>query len=633
MDPITAAGLGLGIAQLTMQVFAGCLTCYEFVSDIQDMPADCQYLRIRLEIEHHRLLDWSTVAGLLDGKGDSFEDELQAKLKLDRSLLLAVLTEIQATLMKFAKMHGKYEELRPTEETYGAKATTNGHTPKTLPYMNAQRSAPQVKDASSSEKRLVQDRYRSVKKRVMGAVEVAPRLPRRLQWVAIDAQKFEALLKRLTELNGFMEGLMDDHKQEALHHAQHETHLEVLQLNTRMEDLTQLIKAMTIGAVIESARVITTNGLNRSNTSLREKEHEKQSLLSLAKFKEYQTQIEAEPSQKSDAVETTKLDRRLIKIISNPAEMSDRRAEALYDGKTVWIEWKEYETSYGPEPSPDPVIVHRVKQLAALLGNTDKPKEFRAPHCLGYFDDNGNGQDQEDMSRFGFVFEKPNDVPQTTEPRSLLELFSKPKPSLTKRIALAQSIANSILYLHSVNWLHKGLRSHNIVFFYDENGNNEPDYVNPYLSGFDYARPARSEEMTEKPPENAEYDVYRHPSTHGDGPRTDYKKSYDIYSLGVILIELVHWKRIDKIIGIPDLSKARPPAINRIRKQLLEENYLPDIEAGVGIIYEKVVRTCLGGAEAFGLGKKADETDSYVGAVLQRAFLNMVVDQLEKIKV
>ncbi len=596
------------------------------------MPADCQYLRVRLEIEQHRLLNWSQIAGLLDGDGE----KLNSSLKLNRPLLLGILTEIKTTLNDFGKLNGKYEDLRPVEVYNGQNGSEANLSKLSLTDSSSSKDTKETTISRRSH-RFSSENLHALKKKAFDIVDAAPKIPSRLRWVSLDKDKFEALLKRLTELNGFMESLMDDNMQAALHEAQHQTHMEILQLNTKVEDLLQLVAAMTIPAQQQTIA----HGVPMSPTSVvMARQEEKQSLASLAKFKAYHTSIETEPSAEKLAMDNTELLPKALEFLTTN-NSSDQRAEAIYKdpnggSQNVWIEWLDYEQIYSPKPGPKPIIIDRVKQLAALLGSADKPKEFRAPHCLGYFDDCDTTNNEEGNTRFGFVFSKPSNVPQSTTPTSLLSLFSSsPKPSLTKRIALARSIANSILYLHSVNWLHKGLRSHNIVFFVPPSSKGEINNISPsytYLSGFDYARPARSEEMTEKPPENAEFDVYRHPSTHGDSPRTNYKKTFDIYSLGIVLLEIAYWLPIDKIIGIANLKTARPPVIHKIRKQLLEEGYLAEVGGSMGEMYEEVVRACLMGPEAFGLRGDSREITVKEGAVLQRAFGERVVDVLKGMK-
>ena len=104
-----------------------------------------------------------------------------------------------------------------------------------------------------------------------------------------------------------------------------------------------------------------------------------------------------------------------------------------------------------------------------------------------------------------------------------------------QRIVLAHTIAQSLMYGHSVNWLHKGVSSDNIFFFITPGQN--PNHATYILSGFEYARPDLPEELTEQPSENFGHDVYRHAEALlRSGSHS--KKSYDIYSLGVVLVEI-----------------------------------------------------------------------------------------------
>ncbi len=121
----------------------------------------------------------------------------------------------------------------------------------------------------------------------------------------------------------------------------------------------------------------------------------------------------------------------------------------MYQSKHVWIELKTCVTDDHHPPWWDRMIEDRVKQLAMLLGSSRKPQEFRIPQCLGYIHQ---------------MTEKPGrNLPAATTTVSLLDIFRTIRmPSLTKRKQLAQSIAQSLMYLHSVNWPHKAIRSNNI---------------------------------------------------------------------------------------------------------------------------------------------------------------------------
>jgi hypothetical protein len=142
----------------------------------------------------------------------------------------------------------------------------------------------------------------------------------------------------------------------------------------------------------------------------------------------------------------------------------------------------------------------------------------------------------------------------------------------------------------------------------------------------------RNIEATEVPGDTPEYNMYRHPSTQGIGfgPRESFRKSFDIYSFGVVLAELAHWATIDKILGI-EIGKVRLAA--RIRDMLLEENRVADIGANMGEIYEHAMRKCIAGGRELRIDDKDDETNDAVAAKLSMAFYEDVVKKLGDVKV
>lgn len=344
------------------------------------------------------------------------------------------------------------------------------------------------------------------------------------------------------------------------------------------------------------------------------------------------------------------------------AETSDApRCEALLklpdgDHRKCWVEWKDYEPERPGEVDPaKEVILERTRKLAALLHHSPKPDAFRTPQCLGFFDkaptpsksqdnadnnDKGNEENEEGEEddilnyRLGLVFERPEDVHASLPPISLHELLhTVRKPRVTERVTLAHAVAHCLLYLHAVNWLHKGLRSHNIIFFRTETG--QVAYDKPYLSGFDFSRPAK-DAMTQIP-DDIENDLYRHPhaqsSTYAE-ERERFKRSFDIYSLGVMFVEIAFWKPVDRVLDI-DLNavrRSRRVALG-VRSQLLDPSIIEDIGASMGEKFENATRRCIAGGEQLGLVEGGDETSDAVAANLSMAFYENVVQQLGSIRV
>ncbi|KAL2834002.1 hypothetical protein BJY01DRAFT_253288 [Aspergillus pseudoustus] len=268
------------------------------------------------------------------------------------------------------------------------------------------------------------------------------------------------------------------------------------------------------------------------------------------------------------------------------------RSEGSCDSKHVWIEWKEYDKRDGD------LITDRVKQIVALLKMPNKPKSFRCPNCVGYF--------EEGTDMFGFLYEKPNGTQLT--PTSLLDLFSREKlrPSLGQRILLAYNLATTVLYLHAVDWMHKSLRSDNVLFFFADG--EEIPCDSPTISGYDFARPSGG--TTEHVYSDPNHDVYRHPKVN----TREYEVSFDIYSLGIVLVEVAYWQPIRKIM--------KTFSSNEVKKRILDANTMRELKARVGDGYADAVRDCLQGLP---------DNQRNEGIELQKWFQAKVVLNLDRV--
>jgi len=124
-------------------------------------------------------------------------------------------------------------------------------------------------------------------------------------------------------------------------------------------------------------------------------------------------------------------------------------------------------------------ILPRAENLAALL-NLRKDETFHSLTWKGIVEENGV---------VSFVFDHPN-RDCAGEPRSLLDFFSAKDgiapPSLTVRLRLALRIACIVQNFHRTGWLHKNLRSENILFFPSKDVADSHDKLltHPVLAGF-----------------------------------------------------------------------------------------------------------------------------------------------------
>jgi hypothetical protein len=118
-----------------------------------------------------------------------------------------------------------------------------------------------------------------------------------------------------------------------------------------------------------------------------------------------------------------------------------------------------------------------------------------------------------------------------------------------------------------------------------------PQIGTPYLVGFSYARrgTARS---TGSSRANWRNEIYRHPERQaaelGIDPEVYYKPYHDVYSLGVVLLELGLWERLDATYE----AQLKRATADQRRDRLIDlaGRHLP---SKVGSIFSKIVRGCL----------------------------------------
>jgi hypothetical protein len=298
---------------------------------------------------------------------------------------------------------------------------------------------------------------------------------------------------------------------------------------------------------------------------------------------------------------------------------------AKYKDESVWIEYK-------PAAMINGRINPEVLKLTASLMRDNRHVLLHVPCCLGYiFDECG--------SRFGIVFKKPP-TSRVTSLHSLIKtsnVANSPAdtPSPTHRLKLMQQLAKTFETLHAIGWLHKGFRSSSVLFFKKVEKSKTFNFDEAYISGFDIQQPVTSHDETDRP-NSAWADIYRHPMVQStgnckvDASRESYEMFFDWYSLGIVLLEIVHWRSIDKILSI-DSKTACPEQTQAVKKRLLKEEpeHLSLVKHCLGETIEKVIRVCLAGPEASGDYDKKEELGA---AASHNAFSKMVVDQLGSVK-
>ncbi len=414
--------------------------------------------------------------------------------------------------------------------------------------------------------------------------------PKRLVWAAVDEDSFECLISKLENLNSFLIALLDSSQLRSLQDTMNTNHLEILQLRNNVVSLTTLVKALTPTAENQPKSLHGNIGLENnplSQTVAEEtatQEKSKKYLKQLVEIKIQSTilsQLNSKAMVASDS-----------EFIGTPLPLGEfvfaegaleydtlqQRTSAIYQESSVWIEWKDISAK-------NVQVGRRISLLTDLLRFV-KPDGFRAPPCLGYV----KIVDSNHVTRFGIVFEKLSTDGAQSDIVTLRELLGREtKPSLSTRVSLCAVLARCVHSFHAVNWLHKALRTDNIVFF---SSPRPPDLSAPFVSGFELSRPSIIDQMTEKPGFDPLKDIYRHPNTQSSQTDGNYGKSYDIYSLGVMIIEIALWKRVEDIVGLEDLLKVKPRALREMQSWLLGKSALPPNVAKTGPCLQQVASAC-----------------------------------------
>jgi hypothetical protein len=160
-------------------------------------------------------------------------------------------------------------------------------------------------------------------------------------------------------------------------------------------------------------------------------------------------------------------------------------------------------------------------------------------------------------------------------------------PDLGSRFKLAHTLATAVYHLLASGWLHKCLRSHNILLF------QRTSLAHPYLVGFDHSRPDHPKEDSVRNEVVLEFNRYRHPS-YLRNKEQRYQKRYDVYALGIILLEIALWLTAE---NLQERMRDRTEDLGRF-PEYLKENCINRTAPSAGIIYRDVVRACLEAADS-----------------------------------
>ncbi|MCJ1231358.1 hypothetical protein MMC12_008035 [Toensbergia leucococca] len=570
MDPGTA----LAVVSLTFQLFGACVKGFSLLSTAHNLGKDGSLLRTMLNFEEYHLVSWANKVGLTG-------PDAQLDPRLNQALAANLLRQLDL-LLQTDKLRERYKlDLRaePTVPLSGQGEEDSQHDSTSAQGVLANLVPDQTKLEILFNAKQIQSKNN---------------FPKRLWWAVVDKSKFEALVQDIHGINQGLWSLLNSVQQEQVTFKVDQVLSNLIGISQDIQGLKELQSAALLGQSEDSAQVptaaITAAGLKATRLELQD--DDSSYYAASATFPSF-------PSRSRRSILLPSLSAsELSEVAIKPSDSSI--GTAMYANTPVLIEYKIVPSRLKSK------LRSRVENLAVLL-NAPKSPFFMTLHCLGFL---------EDDEHFVFVFEYPTSgLPPPTEngdptklaqPISLLDILrdSKQQPSVTARISLTLAIANTLLALHTAGWLHKELRSENILFFPVMAPPSCTTKVNydllsrPYLTHFAFSRASSPAEISEQPSSSPQHDIYRHPSALGE-PSTSFNAHMDIYSLGTIMVEIAEWRALKVVVRRQvDVSKTNvnvPLAeIAKVPEWLMREKILTGaLGFRMGDVFAQFAEACL----------------------------------------
>lgn len=158
---------------------------------------------------------------------------------------------------------------------------------------------------------------------------------------------------------------------------------------------------------------------------------------------------------------------------------------------------------------------------------------------------------------------------------------------LGNKFLIAQVLVQSLHELHVANWLHKAICSENVLFIRQSGASGPRGQISAssvYLAGYEFSRPGRLRDPTQ-PAGDVVRSVYAHPAYRGGDIK--YRRLFDIYGLGVVLLEIGLWQNA--------ATSVRSGLTANNIQELLIESCEEELGPAMGRVYRNAVHCCLTG--------------------------------------
>lgn len=174
-------------------------------------------------------------------------------------------------------------------------------------------------------------------------------------------------------------------------------------------------------------------------------------------------------------------------------------------------------------------------------------------------------------------------------------VFPETQATLDQRFKLAMKLSEAVFFLHTAGFVHKNITSSSIVALQRTVSDPSSSLEDSYLMGFNLIRGTDSITSKEGAVKEAEqqtgsiwdFDIFQHHDRLCGQSSPRYTKTYDIYSLGVILLEIGLWEPLRAVI-----FEVNENDQSRWAEELLKA--AATLSPRTGLKYQEIVRWCIG---------------------------------------
>ncbi|KAL8399970.1 hypothetical protein RB594_000393 [Gaeumannomyces avenae] len=559
----------MDVASSSASLFYQVFRLYRHVSSARSFSDSASILPTLIAVEYFRFESWAQANGLLR-KDPASEEPIVLDHALRRCILLAadanwatldyqtvegmvleIVTAVYTCLAKLNKLRGKYgldlTSSGPSASPAATPAVASPPAPTGVPSLDPLFSSSRVSAALSRNAAIRQERSRAVSffRKVNFGWSISDDM--------CDRVKIEETLKTLRDLNDRLESILPP-------------------LPSRAEnngtDLTRrLVSLKMLSITAEPTELRTIGEITGTQTGRGAELY--QQIYNAATLKAMRLEGGVPPLELQSVIleENT-----LVTSPQTPATQGKHNTRTLRklqtDGSTstVLVEEIQFPDSL---PDADIQLLHqRVATLAVLLKLAGQPYFKTLPGCHGYI--------RYSHSHLGLVYSLPQPADPSRDPISLYSLlpttsrrdlapFGMNKrisrntlPTLEERYRLAHAIADGVLSLLSVSWVHKSLCSWNVLLFRSSQGGsaNRIDFARPLITGFGVSRPEKQGEVTvDTRDRDSPLGLWQHQDLRGSA-HVRFRPKHDIHALGLVLFEIAMWQDLPSFDGRGDLLTA-----------------------------------------------------------------------------